>query len=160
LVVVSRNVTAYVLALVKVGVVHVFAHNFFATHDDSSPTGLVRAVKYVCIGNVLRVDAGTSLDHWQLLGIEVLIRVRSETAGASGILFTLLLVLTSRHQIGKLFLCFSKFVIIFLLIRVNSLDLIRASYLDLSAMPAHVVRMLAILRKRISKGGSHAGLRQ
>lgn len=62
---VARNVTAYVFALVKVGVIHVFAHNFFATHgNDSSSTGLVRAVEYVCIGNVLCVDAGTSLDHW------------------------------------------------------------------------------------------------
>ena len=62
---VGRNVTANILALVKVGVVHVFAHGFLATHDnDSSSTGLVRAVKNVRVSNVLRVDAGTSLDHW------------------------------------------------------------------------------------------------
>ena len=39
-----------------------------------------------------------------------------------------------------------------LLVRVDALDLVRASDLDLGAMAAHVVRVLAVLRQAVRKG--------
>jgi len=42
-------------------------------HDYSSTARLVVIVQYIGIGNILGMYASTTFDHWQLLGVKVLI---------------------------------------------------------------------------------------
>ena len=117
-------------------------------------TLLIGIIQDIRICYVLSVNASTALNQWKLLGIQILIRVWSESARR------FLLIVTSICQIGQFLLVFAKFVIVFLLVRINAFDLIGASYLYFCSVAAHVIWMFAILRKWIRKGCSHAWLSQ
>ena len=74
----GRYVARDVLALVKVAVVHVFLHRTWThlVHSGSHHTAaLVRIVQDVCVCYVLSVYATSALDHWQLLSVEILVRI-------------------------------------------------------------------------------------
>ena len=45
-----------------------------------------------------------------------------------------------------------------LLIRINSLDVVSAPDFNLSAVAAHIIRVLTVLAKGVSEGGSDTGL--
>lgn len=68
LIMMGADVTTYVLALVKIAVMHIFLHAFgthmdWWAHDDSCPTGLIGVVQDVGIGDILRMNASATLDH-------------------------------------------------------------------------------------------------
>jgi hypothetical protein len=71
LIMVGAHVATHVFALVKV-TVHILLHWFphrHRPHHDAPSTRLVGAVQHVGFGCILTVDAASSLDHRQLLGI-------------------------------------------------------------------------------------------
>lgn len=55
---------------------------------------------------------------------------------------------------------FSKLLIVLLLIRVDSLDLIGAPDFNLGAVAAHIIRVLAVLREAVCKSSPDTGLSQ
>ena len=63
------------------------------------------------------------------------------------VLFLILLVISCGCKIWQFFLCFTKLIVVFLFVRVNTFDLIMISTtnIDLCPMAAHVVRVLAKL---------------
>lgn len=151
LVVVAR-VSADVLALVEfVVVLHVLLHGL--------PDWMVLVVVHdVRVGHVLGVDATASFDHWELLGVQVLVRVRSEAAAHWFLL--ILLVVPARGQVRQLLLRLPELFIMLLLIRVYAFYLVGASNFNFSSVPAHIVGVLAILGEAICESGPDAGLGQ
>lgn len=79
MVVVGAQISAIdVFTLVKITIIHIFLHCFYIFHcalpyDNASPTGLVRIVHYISIGDVLGMNTCTAFNHWQLLIVQVLI---------------------------------------------------------------------------------------
>ena len=67
---------AHVLALVEIAIIHIFLYAL-CTHDDSCSTSVI--VRNIDISHILRMNASTAHDHGQLLRIEVIFRVCSET---------------------------------------------------------------------------------
>ena len=50
---------------------------------------------------------------------------------------------------------FAELVGVLFLVGVNSLDLVSAPDFDFSAVATHVIRVLAVLRQAVSKGGPY-----
>ena len=74
LIMMIAGVTAYILTLVKIAIMHVFLHALSShmdcrAHDDSCSTSLIGVVQNIGIGDILRVNASATRDHRQLLGV-------------------------------------------------------------------------------------------
>ena len=98
---VGAHVATDVLTLVEVCVVHVFFHAWLAhvrawAHDDAGAAGLVGVVQDVSISNILSMNRPSTFDHWQLLSIQVLVRVGGKTSGAA-LLFLELFIIAAHH---------------------------------------------------------------
>ena len=68
------QISTYVLALIKITVVHIFLHAFGHRWHSNSWVAL-DVVKGVSICDILGVNVSSSFDHWKLLSIQVLVRV-------------------------------------------------------------------------------------
>ena len=125
------RVSADILALVEfVIVLHVLLHWL-------ADRVVLIVVHYVSVCDVLGVDAASTFDHWELLGIQILIRIRSKTSTHWFLL--ILLIIATSCQIWKLLLCFAKLFIMLFLVRIDALDLISTSDFNLCSMTAHVI---------------------
>ena len=159
------NISTYVFTLIEITIVHVLFHTFtshhlLTHHSDAWIVVLVviciHIIQSICICYVLSMNASSTFDHWKLLSIEVFVWIWCKSSSMN--LFVEYFVLSSRRQIRKLLLSFSKFFIVLFLIRVNAFDLICWSYLYLGSMSSHIFGMLTILTKRVWEGCSHATL--
>lgn len=126
-----------VLALVELVVVlHVLFHRF-------AYRMVLVVIHDVSVRNVLSVNTTAAFDEWELLGVEVLVRVGGEAATHR--LLLVLLVVPAGGQVWQLLLSFAELFIMLFLIRVDALDLVGASDFDFGAVAAHVVGVLAVL---------------
>lgn len=71
-----------------------------------------------------------------------------------------LLIIAAHHEIRKLLLCLAEFLVIFLLIGINSFDLISGSNFYFCSMSSKIIRVLTVLTERISKCSTDARLGQ
>lgn len=126
-----------IFTLVEITVMNILLHYSFIGSHYTSTTCLVGTVKGVSISNVLGMNVTATLDHWQLLSVKKLIRVRSETS--TNWFLIKIFIVTPIGQIWQFFLCLSELVIILFLIGVNTLELFCALDLNLRAMSSHVI---------------------
>ena len=129
------------------------------THYSHTSTCLISIIKNIRVCDILCMYASSTLDHWQLLGIKVFVRVRGKTTSCMRLLIIIFIVPT-RSKVGQLLLSFSKFFIVFLFVWVDAFYLICAPNFNFRSVAAHVIRVLTILTERIWKGCSDTALSQ
>ena len=142
-----------VLAIIKLTAMAVFLHVLWSdvTHNDPSMGRLVIEIGNVGFCHILSVIASTTIavDHRELLGIEIVFRVRSKPAIRW--LHVLLIVVSNGIEVGQLFLGLTDLISGFLLVGKDARNLFSGANLNFRAVASHFVGVLTILRKRISK---------
>lgn len=152
-------ISANVLTLVKAAVVNALLHAF---GTDNVSWALIRVVEDVGICYVLSVYTSSTLDQRKGLvstdGIQILVWVRCKSS--TSWLFLVLFIVAASGQIRQFFVRLTELFIILLLVWVNSLDLIGGANFNLSSVASHIIRVFAVLTKRVCKSGSNAWLSQ
>lgn len=115
---VRRHVPTDVLRLVEVVIVNSFFHSLSQmssrSHNADSSAGLVCVAQNVGVSYVLGVNAASTLDHGELLSVEVLVGIRCEAPTVH--LLAVLLVVAPGCKIRKFLLRLTELVIGFLFI--------------------------------------------
>jgi len=151
LVVLSAHISTYVFTLVKIGVVNVLLHAFINllsawSHHTNATTGcLISTVESIGICNILSMYATTTFYHWKLLCMEAIVWVRCESTTTTWWFFIKLFCVSTSSKIRKFLLGFSKLIITFFFIWINSFNLISASNLYFCTMSSHIIRVFAVL---------------
>ena len=130
------------------------------SHDTSLPVmhRVLLVVNSISIWYILGMDAAASLDHGQLLCVQILVWIRCEaTHWLFGNLLSFILAASS-GQVRQLLLGFAELVVVLFLVWKDAFDLIRGPHIHFCAMAAHVIGVFTILRKCVSKISPHAGL--